>query len=293
MSTAPAPPPAEDAAVRHYTFLCLAALLVTLLTLLLALPRAGTLWILLPVLVGLGGLLMRWSIAPLLYLIALGGVLYVAAVLRAPLRPGALPPESWPGTDLLLVMAALAYVAGHYRLQGLLRAVFPRDPRRPVVLARRPAGSTPLRRPPVRVPERRSPALAAPGELTWLLVALPSWALGALIAYRLLLPRDTVGIFGDVLTEGAYEWYEYQGLQSLQVMVEVVWRGRALLWVLGFGVLVVSGVVGHLAWKGATRAEAEVFLQDTVWRETRREQRLLQSWRVWARWRHGRGKGNP
>ena len=64
-------------------------------------------------------------------------------------------------------------------------------------------------------------------------------------------------------------------------------------YVLGVGVLFVSGVLGYLAWGPKRRAEAEVFLQDTAWRETRREQRRINSWLVWARVRRGRGKGEP
>ena len=83
MSAAPDAPspgetPPEDAGVRNYTFLCLVALLVVLLVLLVLLPHWGPVWILLPVLVGLASLLMRWRAGPLLFLTALGGVLYIA-----------------------------------------------------------------------------------------------------------------------------------------------------------------------------------------------------------------------
>jgi hypothetical protein len=280
-----APPP--DAGVRNYTFLCLVALLGVLLLLMVALPRAGPFWILLPVLVGLAGVLLRWRYAPLLFLLTLGGVLYVAAVLQAPYRGTTPVVRPSPGTDLLLAVAALAYVAGHYRLQSLVKAVFPSDPRR-VQPRRRPGVAAPARRPSPRVPERRSPGLASPGELAWLLLALPSWGLLALIAYRMLLLRDAPDLFGN--DAAASDWADYPGMQAL---VDMLWRGRLLLWVLGSGTLVFSGIIGYVAWGRASRAEAEVFLHDTVWRETRREQRLLYSWRVWARWRRGRGKDKP
>jgi hypothetical protein len=293
MSTAPDTPPPEapapeDAGVRNYTFLCLVALLVVLLVLLMMLPRWGPAWVLLPVLVGLASLLLRWRVGPLVFLTVLGGVLYVASAIQAP-RPGALVPAPPSWTDLLLAGAVLAYVAGHYRLQALVKFLFPRDPRRPATAA----GPPRTRRPPARVPEQRSAGLASPGELVWLLLALPSWALLGVIAYRLLVPNEPLDFFGEDMGLGGAEGAEYQARMSVGVLAELLWRGRALLWVLGDGVLFVSGVLSYLAWNPKRRAEAEVFLQDTAWRETRREQRRINSWLVWARLRRGRGKEGP
>jgi hypothetical protein len=203
------------------------------------------------------------------------------------LPPGVSFPAAPRATDLLLAGAVLAYVAGHYRLQALVRFLFPRDPRRPATPAAR------ARRPHARVPEQRSPGLASQGELLWLLLALPTWALLGVVAYRLLVPNEPLALFGDELEPSGLEAYQYQGLLTLQVLGEILWRGRALLWVLGVGVLFVSGVLGYLAWNPKRRAEAEVFLQDTAWRETRREQRRIDSWLVWARARRGRGKEGP
>jgi hypothetical protein len=284
--------PVPDAGVRNYTFLCLVALLGVLLVQMVALPRAGALWVLLPVLIGLAGLLLRWQAAPLVFLLTLGGVLYVNDILQSPFRATRPVAVTSPGIPLLLAIAALAYVAGHYRLQSLVKRVFPPDPRR-APGPRRPGAATPARRPSPQVPERRSPALASPGELAWLLLALPSWGLLALIAYRVLVLHDSPDLFGNDVPWATADWSDSSGVPSLQVVTDVLWHGRLLLWVLGFGTLVVSGVIGAIAWGRASRAEAEVFLHDTVWRETRREQRLLVAWRVWARWRRGRGKDNP
>jgi hypothetical protein len=281
----PTPP---DAGVRNYTFLCLVALLVTLLGLTMALPWRPV-WLLVPVIVGLGGLLLRWRWAPLLFLATLGGVLCFESILRASYRGRPAPGPS-PAVDLLLGAAALAYVAGHYRLQGLVRAVFPHDPRRPAAPRRtdRPAGP---RRPPAQVPARRSPGLAAPGELVWFLLALPTWALLALLAFRLLLPGGTPDPLDDPRRFAGGDWSDVGDV--LMSLALLVWRGRLLLWVLGFGSLLAAGLIGYLGWARASRAEAAVFLADTVWRETRRETRLLLAWRVWERWRRGRGKDQP
>ena len=289
-SEAPAP---EDAGVRNYTFLCLVALLVVLLGLLALLPRWGPVWILLPVMVGLGSLLLRWRAGPLVFLAILGSILYLASALRAPLLPGGFLPAPPSAIDLVLAGAVLAYVAGHYRLQALVKFVFPRDPRRTPAPAAPPAGPARARRPPARVPEQRSPGLASQGELVWLLLALPAWALLGLIAHRLLVPNEPPDVFGYDMDSADLEWYQYQGGLALHVLAELLWRGRALLWVLSVSVLLVSGVLSYLAWNPRRRAEAEVFLQDTVWRETRGEERRLNSWLVWAGLRRGRRKEGP
>jgi hypothetical protein len=278
----PTPP---DAGVRNYTFLCLVALLVTLLGLMMALPRRPV-WLLVPIIAGLGGLLLRWRWAPFLFLATLGGVLCFDASLRASFR-GRPVPGSSPAVDLLLGAAALAYVAGHYRLQGLVRAVFPHDPRRPGTAPRRPG----RRRPPAQVSARRSPGLAVPGELVWFLVALPVWVPLGLLAFRLLVLVGTPELFDDQLRTAGGNWADVEDV--LVSLVTLVWRGRLLLWVLGFGTLLAFGLIDYLGWARASRAEAAVFLADTVWRETRREQRLANAWRVWERWRRGRGKGKP
>jgi hypothetical protein len=282
--TEPAAPP--DAGVRNYTFLCLLALLVVLLALMAALPRAGPLWLLLPVLVGLGGLWLRWSAAPLLFLVLLGLIVYLYGALRTPAQ-ARWAGGSAPATDLLLGVAALAYVAGHYRLQSLVRFVFPADPRRRA--PRRRASPAGPQRPPARVPRQRSAGLASPGELVWLLLALPAYGLLALVANRWLVPARTLNLVGDLSQQGFAE-RDYYALMSLQTLVAALYRGRLLLWVLGGGVLVVSGLLGYVAWSRASRAEAEVFLQDEVWRETRSEQRTVNGWLVWATWRRGRGR---
>jgi hypothetical protein len=113
------------------------------------------------------------------------------------------------------------------------------------------------------------------------------------IAYRLLVPNEPLDFFGEDVAYAGSDWPEYQARLSVGVLAELLWRGRALLWVLGVGVLFVSGVLSYLAWNPKRRAEAEVFLQDTAWRETRREQRRINSWLVWARLRRGRGKEGP
>lgn len=284
--TEAAPPP--EPGVRQYSLLCLAALGLLFLVLMLGLPPWARAYGLVPVVIGLLGVGLRWRLAPLALLLTLTALLTVVAqVADVTLRR--VPISSSPATDLLLAAAVLAYVAGHYRLQALTQFIFPRDPRRPTAgpLARRAAG-----RPPAAPPPRRSPGRASSEELVQLLLVVPVCLLLAMLAFRLLVPREVPhDLFGD-------DWAATQEgpgasvLATAQLVAEALWRGRFLLWTLGAGALVVSGLLTYLAWRRRGPDEAVVFLQDVAWAETRGEQRRIDSWLVGAR-RRRRGKEMP
>jgi hypothetical protein len=65
-----------------------------------------------------------------------------------------------------------------------------------------------------------------------------------------------------------------------------------LVWLLGLVFLVASALLSYLAQGRARPEEAALVLQDEAWRETSREQRRIQRWRVWAR-RRQRRKEQP
>jgi hypothetical protein len=69
-----------------------------------------------------------------------------------------------------------------------------------------------------------------------------------------------------------------------------VWRTVLLVWIVGLSFLVKASLLGHLGRVRMTRAEALILLQDAVWRDTRREQRRINRWLVWARLRGERRK---
>jgi len=52
--------------------------------------------------------------------------------------------------------------------------------------------------------------------------------------------------------------------------------------------LLASSILNYLARRQMTRAEAELMLQDILWRETRREQRRIGRWLAWSRNRQDR-----
>jgi hypothetical protein len=152
----------------------------------------------------------------------------------------------------------LLYVAAHYRLQALTRHVFPPDPRR-----REPVPGRPGKKRVVR--QTRSPELATPEEAAFLVLLVP---VPVLLAQALWL----------VLVR---EW-------SVLGLPPPVGRILLLGWVLAVGAFLLSALLGHWRTRQMGDAEGQLYLQDTLWHETRREQRRLNKWLAWAELRRRR-----
>ncbi len=251
----PAPPPEQPPrpVVDGYTVVCIAALLAIVLIEVQATVRLTTPLILV---VGLAGLLLRWRVAPVLLVLAVAG-----ASLMEQWRQAGFGWE-WPRaqafrvSDVVLSVAVLAYVVAHYRMQSLTGYIFPPDPRRREEGAKR-------QRPVVKV--RRSAHLASPEEIGLLVMLLPLPALVAQVCW----------------VELARPW----GVLGLPPQI-----GRLLLvvWVLAVGLFLIAALLGHWRTRRMTRAEAILALQDTLWQETRREQRQVNRWVAWSRLRRRR-----
>ncbi|MBV9124781.1 MAG: hypothetical protein JO112_15605 [Planctomycetes bacterium] len=161
--------PEPPQAVQIYRVLCLAALGVILLVLY---TNDFGYWSLIPVIVGLVGLLIQWTTAPLLVILA------VAASLLLQNRLGVGFPwhENARVSDVILSAAVLGYVAAHFRVRSLSVHVFPVDPRR---RERTPRGRKVVQQP-------RSPHLVTRREIGLLIVSLPVWALAGQIVWRVV-----------------------------------------------------------------------------------------------------------
>ena len=61
-----------------------------------------------------------------------------------------------------------------------------------------------------------------------------------------------------------------------------------LLWVFGLLLVLAAGAVAYLGQQRLTPEEAAMFLQDELWRQTRREQARLGRWLAWATLRRRR-----
>lgn len=118
--------------MTNYVLLCVGGLVGVLLAELDRLGSIRGVATLLALLIGLGGVLSRTRMTPILFLL----VLALGQVAQQMLFEGRLGEHRrvyvFRPTDLLLCAAALAFVIGHYRLQGLTRRLLPADPREPL-----------------------------------------------------------------------------------------------------------------------------------------------------------------
>ncbi len=272
--------PFRSPGARNYSFLCLVALLALALVLF---ERGLGVWGLFPAAVGGLGLVLRWRAGPVFVLLALGGVLFAHELGHTPFSllqqilvamveplygrwgrrrltmPLWRPPQASVVSDLALAAAAMAYLVGHYRWLALVRHVFPPDARRgfaALAQARQPRRGRPVVPPPA---QRRSPHLATPREMLLWLVTLPAWV---------------------CLASVLHEWLTNS--QPRLHLNDTVWYLIVVVWLIGVTGFVLAAVVGYLGQRRRPAVEATMFLQDTLWRETRREQSRLNRWLAWA-----------
>jgi hypothetical protein len=262
MMTEPARPAenADDSVAANYQMVCLSALAVLFFVLL---RRNMAPWNCLPVAVGLLGVWQRWRLGPFLTLTTL-------AILLIWLEPwgdarwvGYRPTRTFRLQDWFLCVAVLAYFSAHYRLQSLTYSIFPTDRRRHVEPDVGPGPGAPL----APGTGRRDSRLAMPVEILWLLMALPICALLAQILWKLLPERSNIF---DVRPR--------------------VWQGIVTGWFLALGLFVAHALLRYGGWRRQSPRAARLQLLDTLWQETRREQRSLNHWLAWARLRRKRTK---
>jgi hypothetical protein len=231
--------------VRNYLLFGMASLFLVVVCLA---DRGLGWWCLMPALIGAIALLAEWGLGPPLVLMSLTGLLL--SVPRPRNLYAYLARDQMPTLlDLVLGAAVLGYAMTHYRYLALVRHVFPPDPHRP-------SGG---RADPGR---RRSADLVSPREMVLVALSLPLWMGLAVVAWG----------------------WAVEDLPPLDMSREL-FRTLRLIW----AVLAVVGatvvVSGYLRQAAATTTEAQLYLQDVVWRATRREQSHLNRWLVWARLR--------
>lgn len=242
----------REPGVRQYQVLCLLSLAVVFLA---DLQQGVPLLSLLLLLFGLLGVLSRSPRGPIMFLAALAGTqMFKQFGWRRLGVPWIGPRPGLQVEEVVLCLGALAYVVSHYRWQALLHHILPLDPRR------REAGRHRFLRPPVIVPQRRSPGLVTRQEIGGLLLGLPLWVfLAQGLGLWLYPPRDLLGL--------------QPGL------------GRVLLlaWGLGLVWLLAAAILNYFQLRGSSPRLSQLFLQDVLWKETRREQRRINRWLAWQR----------
>jgi hypothetical protein len=242
-----------DPAARGYLLVCFVALLVITLE---EMEMGFTFLTPMPLVAGAIGLLIRSNLASLMFLFALGAKLFLeqqVGMTLFPWRYRTMERQINPA-DILLCGAVLAYVMGHYRLVGLIKNVFPPDPRHEDEV---PAGGR-FGGPIGEAYQRRSTRLVGPAEWSLFVLALPVWPLLAQLLW-LVRPRFWPSPF---LPAWLDRW------------TALIWP----VWILAGSLWIVSSLLKYWGRRAMTAREGQMLLQDVLWHETRREQRRVNRW---------------
>lgn len=248
-----APRPAVQVGPIHYQILAAAGL-----TLILLAQLDQILGALLVVCVGLFGLVGKMRAAPLFVLIAFAA----SKIGNAWARYGSFNQDTFrpllDPNDLLAAIGLVAYIAAHFRLQSLSIHILPVDPRQrqeqPLAKGRWGHGRF------VPVQQKRDRRLLTAHEIARFVLALPFWAL-----------------IGQAL------WLIIVRPWTPSVLPDRVHRLITLAWLLIVGTLIAGTIFAQWRRRQMDRAAAQGYLQDTLWRETRREQRRIFRWLTWRR----------
>jgi hypothetical protein len=235
--------------------------------LMLALAERGAgAWGTLAPMVGVAGLLFRWSSAPVFVILGVAVSLMVSRQFFT---------VTSPASDAVLTGAALGYVVAQFRLVSLTRSLLPGDPRRPLTPARpRRARLSPVveflfamtivpyalyarrrREPKVNAPSAATPragATAEADEVPRMLAAIAGVVAGVLLLWRLA------------------SW-----LPVPFSIIPAHWRLGIVVWVFIAVPFMVRVVVDYLAARRMSLLQTRLVLGDILWRETRGEARRI------------------
>ncbi len=258
-----------DPRVRNYVFAGFAAIAMMFVILFSfgSLPGAAMI-----VLLGVAGLLLRWTGTPPLVLMILFWFLAF---------PYGLPPgyedryEIVNGrfriADMMLVFSVLVYVACHYRVLGLSHQALPFDG------PTKRKGEKPYRRPVdvIRAGELARLLMFAGGavlvgQFVWLFVTIVEADPGSFVPLKFAEQGWSVtrrNEPNDRLSAGVSRFIVLTGL-------------------LFFTVLLARLIFGYWRLRQMGPVEARIILQDEGWNEARREQMRIEKWRSWAREQH-------
>jgi hypothetical protein len=177
----------------------------------------------------------------------------------------------WPHTynfeiaDLMLAMGLLIYLIAQFRLYSLAGSLLPVDRRpRPETLL----GDKPEPRPEDSFEQR---------ELLPLMWTVPLLVLGGQLVWWFLTASE--------------KWEPLAESEMRLGMERHHWRVFALIWVLGGAGILTAGLLKILRMYRMSAAEAGMIAQDSVWVETRGEQRRNSRWLAWVRRKWGRDSG--
>ena len=257
MPTGPDPrPPAAGSPPRNLVFAGLAALLVVFVGMTL---RGGPVAGAIAPAIGAAALVFRWSAMPVVFVVLLAYLLvFPFGVPYATAAVNDIADSGFRVQDMLLTAAALLYLACQYRVLGL--------PRKADADVPEPAFRSLL----VTVA-----VLVVAGQVVWLGLTSFSVDLRAVPPVRFGGPNP----FGGPQFSGPFA-VSAPGSRVLLLAAAVVAGGFAAWFAFWYRRLA-----------RLTPDEARMMLQDTGWREARRELNRQEMWRAWGRERRVRKSG--
>jgi hypothetical protein len=239
------------------------------LIVMLQLAKANALFALLVLLIGMLGIFGHFSAAPLLLLATVGAGEFLVrqTIFGRPLGPVGQSSWTFNPIDFLQCLAVIGYLICQLRLHTLTANLFPRDPRLRQEPARHKQMPYRLRR---KLAQKRSAEVFNPVEVAVFLLALPVWVL---LAFAI--------------------WGRVAAVHRIYGLSQETSQIFLLAWVIFVLLMLAAGILGYWRWRLWNASEAQLFLQDTYWRETRREQRRQYRWLAWARVRGKYRKARP
>lgn len=242
------------ASARHYLVLCGLCLGIIFLV---HLQQGLFLGNLLAVMIGALGLASKLRIGPMLLVVSVALVqMYYQGQVNRVFGPRRSVEFTLQVHELILCAAVLGYVAGQYRLQSIWLNLWPEDPRQRAGPLRRPFPWFWQRQ--AILQEKRPAQKIAPLELVWFVLSLPAWALVGIVAWGFLSQR-----------------WNLVGLPPVLVRIMFV------VFFLAIASLVARMALGYWRQRRRNEKAARMFLQETLWQETRGEQRRINRWMAW------------
>jgi hypothetical protein len=229
--------PVGDDEARSYLDLGVGLALLAVILVALLSRKIGPVAVL-PVALGVVGLTIRFRPAPLLTLLMVAMMLYWEEGSDPAGRVVLTGAHAFSFSDFILSAALLGYFIVHYRLLGLAEGMVPADPRRASASSLQPGANS---------------RVAPSAEIGRLVLSLPVWALGAYVAWRIL------PFFKPPIVDLAIR----------------PWQGSLVTIALLVGIQAARALIGYARWRRLTHTEALLYLEDTLWQETRGEQRFV------------------
>jgi len=163
----------------------------------------------------------------------------------------------------------VAYTAGQFRLVSLTGNILPVDRRRRPRQPKESKGHKPSLGPVVQ--QKRGGHLVEAEEVGPLIFAAVLCACFGQFLWLWLGERYAGG-----------DLYEFARVQVGIDVPDGAWRLFVLVWVFALVLIPVTGVLAYLGQRRMTPEESALYLQDQLWRQTRREQARIGRWLAWA-----------